>query len=118
MFTHPALLRQLQMTAETLRRAGETAWSRRLVQVADTVRKSGWTELGRESLLALFEGQGTLDSVTFGAEHARRLSGRQDLEQANERLSLHRQKLRELGQLPTRQPLSAGAPRKRSPDLE
>ncbi len=106
------------MAADTLRRAGETAWSRRLVLVADTLRKSGWTELGRDSLLALFDGQGSLDSLTFGHEHVRRLTGRLGVAEANARLSEQRVKLRELAQLPTRQPLAADAPRRRSPDLE
>jgi hypothetical protein len=116
MFTHPALLRELTLTAEHLRRYGETEWSRRVVQTAERLRRVGWTEEGRRVLRELFDGSPSLHGVRFGPEHARHTGGEEGAERANRRLELHRLKLAELGSLPTHgAPLG---PRRRSPDLK
>src|SRR5262245_39168766 len=102
MFTHPALLRQLNQAAELLRRGGETAWARRLVQAADQLRKLGWTAEARTALMELFDGQYRLEAVSFGSEHERRLGGPQGCAEANARLAELRQKIRELASHPLR----------------
>jgi len=117
MFTHPSLLRQLTLVSEQLRRAGESAWARRVVQAADKLRKSGWTDTGKQALQELFDTPPSLDSVHFGAEHERRLGGLQGVAQANESFSVLRVKLKELGTFPLKAAPAPGLPRLRSPDL-
>ena len=117
MFTHPALLRHLTLTADHLRRAGESAWARRMVMTADRVRKSGWTEHGKAALQELFEAPPLFEALNLGAEHERRLGGPQGVSDANLRLSELRVLLKEMGTLPLRASLDPGAPRQRSPDL-
>jgi hypothetical protein len=114
MFTHPALLRELTMLADFLRRSGESDWSRRVVVVADAIRKSGWTEAGAAHAQTLFKGEPNIYQVSFGAEHARFLGASTGL-QANARLEQLRLKVLELAA----QPLVAApsGPRQRSPDL-
>ena len=115
MFTHPALLRELTLLAELLRRNGEAEWSRRTVQAADGVRKAGWTAAGGASVRALFGGEGSLHSVSFGAEHHRWVGGEAGAHRANERLQRHRQRVLELMEHPFH--AVEEGPRKRSPDL-
>ncbi len=117
MFNHPALLRQLNLCAEELRRGGETAWARRLVVAADLVRRSGWCDTGKAAVDALFSVEPGLDSVMLGAEHERRLGGPVGVADANIRISELRNKLKELAAAPLRQAPPPGAPRQRSPDL-
>lgn len=117
MFTHPALLRQLTMTADHLRRGGETAWSRRVVLAADTIRKMGWTDAAVRSFAGLFETDPGLDAVNFGAEHERRLGGPHGVDDANRRLSELRIKIKELATHPTRESPDPEVRRPRSPDL-
>ena len=117
MFTHPSLLRQLTLVSEQLRRAGESAWARRVVVTADRIRKSGWTDSGSQALRELFETPPSLDSVNFGAEHERRLGGYQGVLAANERMLALRVKLKELGTFPVKAAPDPGVPRLRSPDL-
>ncbi len=116
MFTHPALLRELNFLSEHLRRSGEADWSRRVVQVADRIRKSGWTEAGAAHARSLFTGEPNLYQVSFGAEHARRLTAETDAQKANQKLDRHRDRVLD----PGTQPLVAAetGPRLRSPDLE
>ena len=115
MFTHPALLRELTLLADHLRRSGESAWSRRVVVVADAIRKSGWTEAGALHAQSLFRGEPNLYQVSFGAEHARWLSAVNTAQHANEKLEQLRMRVLELAA----QPLVAAetGPRERSPDL-
>src|SRR5947208_3008045 len=103
MFTHPALLRQLTMTADHLRRGGETAWARRVVQAADALRKLGWTDAAVARFSELFESDPGLDAVMFGSEHERRLGGPQGVGEANFRLSELRVKMKELATHPTQE---------------
>ena len=115
MFSHPALLRELNLTAEHLRRHGEAEWSRRVLLSAESVRKSGWTEEGWRHFRALFDGDPSLNQARFGPEHLRHTGDEAGIDKANQRLERHRLKLAELGALPTR-PKAVG-PRQRSPDL-
>ena len=117
MFTHPSLLRQLTRTAEHLRRSGEPDWARKAVVAADAVRKMGWTDSGRLAVQALFDADPSLDSVSFGAEHERRLGGPLGVNDANQHLSELRIGLKELATLPLRAAIAPGTPRLRSPDL-
>ena len=114
MFTHPALLRELTLLADFLRRSGESDWSRRVVVVADAIRKTGWTEAGAAHAQSLFKGEPNIYQVTFGAEHARFLGNSTGL-QATERLEKMRLRVLDLAA----QPLVATetGPRLRSPDL-
>ena len=114
LFTHPALLRELTLLAELLRRSGEGEWSRRTVQAADGLRKSGWTAAGGASARALFAGGG-LHTVSFGAEHHRWVGGEAGARSANDRLQRHRQRVLELMEHPVH--AAEEGPRKRSPDL-
>jgi hypothetical protein len=116
MFTHPALLRELTLTAEHLRRNGETEWSRRVVQSTEGLRKHGWTDEGQRHYRELFTGRPSLDQVRFGPEHHRLTGGEDGAERANVRLEKHRLKLAELAALPVRAPQPGR--RQRSPDLE
>lgn len=116
MFTHPALLREMTVTAEFLRRGGEVEWARRVVGAADQVRRLGWTEAGHQALRSLWDSDPSIESVTFGAEHERHLGGPVQSAQANERLSRHRAKLTDLAQQRLAQSPAPG-PRLRSPDL-
>ena len=115
MFTHPALLRELTLLADFLRRSGESEWSRKVVGVADKIRKTGWTEAGAGHVQSLFRGEPNLYHVTFGAEHARWLSTAADLAKAQGRLEQLRLKVQDLAT----QPLVAAesGERPRSPDL-
>lgn len=115
MFTHPALLRELTMTAEHLRRNGEAEWSRKVVLSTEGLRKHGWTEAGKRHYRELFDGRPSLDHVRFGPEHHRLTGGEAGAEQANARLEKHRLKLAELAALPVR--AAQAGPRQRSPDL-
>jgi hypothetical protein len=115
MFTHPALLRELTLMADLLRRSGEAEWSRRAVQAADGVRKAGWTEAGAAHARGLFAGDRSLHSVSFGAEHHRWVGGEPGVHRANDRLERHRLKLLDLMNHPVQAPEEG--PRKRSPDL-
>jgi hypothetical protein len=115
MFTHPALLRELNLTAELLRRSGETQWSRRINQAADGLRKMGWTAQGIELIRDLQRGQGGLNQVNFGAEHHRQLGGEAGAARANQSLERHRLKLEQLMELPTRTAPEGARPK--SPDL-
>jgi hypothetical protein len=115
MFTHPALLRELNLISELLRRSGEGQWSQRVVQASDGLRKTGWTEAGLGLLRDLERGEPGLHQVSFGAEHHRYVGGQAGAALANERLERHRRRLRELMELPTRE-FQAG-PRPKSPDL-
>jgi hypothetical protein len=115
MFSHPALLRELTLTAEHLRRHGEGQWSRRVVESTEALRKSGWTQQGLQAFRALFDGSPSLNQVRFGPEHQRLTGGEAGAERANQRLERHRLKLAELGALPVR-PAPTGL-RQRSPDL-
>ena len=115
MFTHPALLRELTLLAELLRRNGEAEWSRRTVQAADGVRKAGWTAAGAAHARSLFAGDRNLHSVSFGAEHLRWVGGEPGIPRANERLERHRLKVLDLMTHPVQAPEEG--PRKRSPDL-
>lgn len=94
MFTHPALLRELNQVAELLRREGEPEWARRVVQGTEALRKAGWTEEGRRHVQGLFEGRPSLADLPLGE---------------------HRLKLAELTALPVR--TAPSGPRRRSPDL-
>ncbi len=115
MFTHPALLRELTLTSELLRRSGEGAWARRVTQAADGLRRSGWTDEGLRLVKDLQRGEPGLHQVSFGAEHLRQAGGEAGVAQANARLERHRRKLAELIELPTRE--APAGPRQRSPDL-
>jgi hypothetical protein len=117
MFTHPALLRQLNLCSELLRRGGEGAWARRVVQAADAIRKSGWTEAGQLILQGLFDGEPGFEALSFGAEHSSRLGGPDGITLANEKLSAQRAQLRELGRHPVKDAPDPAQPRRRSPDL-
>lgn len=117
MFTHPALLRQLTLTADHLRRGGEAAWARRVVQTADALRKLGWTEMATQRFLELYEGEPRFESVSFGAEHERRLGGPLGVQEANVRLTELRVTLKELATHPTQQAPDPEVTRARSPDL-
>ncbi len=104
------------MTADLLRRGGEAEWARRVVGTTDQIRKLGWTQAGHQTLRLLWDVEPSIESVTFGAEHARRLSDPAQSAQANERLSLHRSRIVALAEqgLVT---APAPGPRLRSPDL-
>lgn len=117
MFTHPALLRQLTLCADQLRRGGEAAWARRVVQTADAMRKLGWTEASRGRFGELFEVDPRLESVLFGAEHERRLGGPQGVADANAKLADMRTKIKELATHPTQDSPDPELKRPRSPDL-
>jgi hypothetical protein len=117
MFTHPALLRQLTLTADHLRRGGEGAWARRVVQTADALRKLGWTDLARQRFMDLYDEEPRFDSVSFGAEHERKLGGPLGVTEANIRLSDLRVKLKELATHPTQKEPDPDLVRARSPDL-
>jgi plasmid stabilization system protein ParE len=117
MFTHPALLRQLTLCADHLRRGGETAWARRVVQAADSMRKLGWTDAARAHYGQLFEGEAHLDTVGFGSEHERRLGGPQGVAEANARLAELKSKIKELASHPTKEAPDPELRRQRSPDL-
>jgi hypothetical protein len=117
MFTHPALLRQLTLTADHLRRGGETAWARRVVSTADELRKLGWTDAARAHFLQLYETDPGLDAAGFGTEHERRLGGPQGVAEANLRLSELRAALKELAMHPTKDAPDPELRRPRSPDL-
>ena len=115
MFTHPALLRELTLVSELLRRGGEAQWSRRVIQAADSLRKSGWTEAGAQVIRDLKRGEPGLHQVSFGTEHLRYVGGEAGVAAANARLERHRIRLEELMALPTRE--AQQGPRLRSPDL-
>lgn len=115
MFTHPALLRELTLCAEHLRRNGESEWSRRVVVTAEALRRSGWTEEGHRHFRALFDGDPSLNQARFGPEHQRHTGGEAGAQLANQRLERYRVKLAELGALPVRS--APQGPRLRSPDL-
>lgn len=115
MFTHPALLREMTLTAEHLRRNGEAEWSRRVVQSTDALRKCGWTPEGLRHFRRLFDESPNLNGVRFGPEHQRQTGGEAGAERANLRLEKHRLKLAELGALPVRS--APTGPRPKSPDL-
>lgn len=115
MFTHPALLRELQLTAEHLRRNGESEWSRRVVLTTEALRKTGWTAAGLGHVREIFDGSPNLNQVRFGPEHQRKTGGEAEAERANQRLEKHRLKLAELAALPVRQ--APTGQRQRSPDL-
>jgi hypothetical protein len=116
MFTHPALLREMTLLADFLRRNGEAEWSRRVVLAADGVRKAGWTKDGLGRVQSLFAGDRNLHSVTFGFEHHRWVGGETGVHRANDRLEQLRRKVRDLSAHPV-QDAPAQGPRKRSPDL-
>jgi hypothetical protein len=118
MFTHPALLRQVNLTVEFLRRCGEGTWARRLSLEGDAIRKSGWTEAARGRFLKLFGGDGSLNQLTLGDEHQRRLAG-MGLEawEANRMLAAFRQNLSDLSQEPTVKGREPGERVKRAADL-
>jgi hypothetical protein len=116
MFTHPALLRELVLTADVLRRNGEAEWARRVVQASDDLRRTGWTDSGLKVLRGLSEGERGLNQVSFGAEHLRAAGGPEAISKANERLERHRRKIEDLASLPVR--AQQAGPRPRSPDLE
>ncbi len=115
MFTHPALLRELTLLADFLRRSGEVDCSRRVIMAADRIRKTGWTEAGSAHALGLFRGEASLYHVNFGSEHSRWLGGPLEAQKANERLEQLRLRVMELAA----QPLVAAETgnRPRSPDL-
>lgn len=115
MFTHPALLREMNLVAEHLRKHGEADWSRRVVLSADALRKCGWTAEGLRHFRELFDGSPSLNGVRFGPEHHRQTGGEAGAERANARLERYRLKLAELGALPVRS--APAGPRLRSPDL-
>jgi hypothetical protein len=117
MFTHPALLRQLTLAADHLRKGGEAAWARRLVGAADAVRKLGWTDAALGPIHELFKAEPGLDSVSFGAEHERRVGGPQGAAEANARLSEMRIKIKELALHPVKGAPDPEVRRPRSPDL-
>ena len=114
-FTHPALLRELNQISELLRRSGEGQWAQKVVQASEALRKTGWTEAGLGLIRGLEQGEPGLHQVSFGAEHHRFLGGAAGVAPANERLERHRRKLKDLMELPTRE-IQAG-PRAKSPDL-
>jgi hypothetical protein len=114
-FTHPALLREMTLLADFLRRSGEHDWSRKVVAAADRIRKSGWTEAGAGHVDGLFRGEPNLYQVTFGAEHARWLSSPADLAKAQARLEQLRLKVQDLATQPLVAAESGARPR--SPDL-
>ena len=105
------------MTADHLRRGGETAWSRRVVQVSDQMRKLGWTDAARLKFCELWESDPNLESVSFGAEHERRLTGPQGVADANLRLVELKIKLKELAAHPVQGAPDPEVKRPRSPDL-
>src|SRR3954470_9898223 len=118
MFTHPALLRKINMTAEFLRNCGEGEWARRLTAAAERVRKSGWTDEAGKLFQALFSGEPSLHQLTLGAERRTRLDSMGlDTEAANLRLSKLREQLAELAQTPTVPERNPEVKPKRSPDL-
>ena len=114
MFTHPALLREMNALADFLRRHGEADWSRRVIVAADGIRKSGWTEAGLRHAQALFKGEPNIYQVSFGEEHARWLAAG-DAARANERLEQLRLRVLELAEQPV--VAAEAGPRLRSPDL-
>jgi|GEM_PF-4777128 len=115
MFTHPALLRELNVVSDLLRRSGEGRLSQKIVQASDGLRKLGWTAAGMALMRDLQQGQPGLNQLSFGLEHHRCLGGELGAAQANERLEQHRRKLEQLMELPVRQtPLGL---RQKSPDL-
>jgi hypothetical protein len=105
------------MCADHLRRGGETAWARRVVQTADSMRKLGWTDASQGRFRELFEVDPPLESVSFGAEHERRLGGPQGVADANARLAEIRIKIKELAAHPTQDAPDPQLKRPRSPDL-
>ncbi|HTB21148.1 MAG TPA: hypothetical protein VK914_00425 [bacterium] len=115
MFTHPALLRELNQIADLLRRSGEGQWAQRVVQASDGLRKTGWTAPGLALVRDLEKGEPGLHQISFGTEHLRQLGSLAGLALANERLERHRLRLKELMELPTRE-VQTG-PRPKSPDL-
>lgn len=115
MFTHPSLLRELTLLADFLRRSGEPEWARRTVQAADGVRKAGWTRAGAAHVAALFAGERSLHSVSFGVEHHRWVGGEAGVHRANERLEQLRRRVLDLASHPSSEP--EPGPKKRSPDL-
>jgi hypothetical protein len=115
MFTHPALLRELNLIADLLRRGGEGLWSRRVTQAADGLRKSGWTAEGQALVRELYRGEPGLGQFSFGAEHLRPIGGPGPLEKANASLARHRLKLEDLMALPVK--AAQTGPRPKSPDL-
>ena len=74
-FTHPALLRELNLISELLRRSGEGQWSQRIVQASDGLRKTGWTAAGLSLIRYLEQGEPGLHQVSFGVEHHRYVGG-------------------------------------------
>ena len=115
MYSHPALLRELTLCADLLRRSGEAAWARVLLQTTDRLRKSGWTEAGRQVVLELFEQDPGIEAVSFGSEHGRWLKGPAAVEAANTALRARLDHIKALGAEP--RVLPEPGPRKRSPDL-
>jgi hypothetical protein len=117
MFTHPALLRQLTVMADLVRKSGEGAWARRILSAGDRIRKLGWCAAAKSELQALFDGEPKLESLNFGSEHERRLGGASGCSSSNTRLMEMRNGLRELMNLPLREAPDATAVRAKSPDL-
>jgi hypothetical protein len=115
MFTHPALLREMTLLADFLRRSGAGEWSRIVVQTADSVRKTGWTDEGHKRVQSLFSGDTGLHQVSFGVEHHRQVGGEAGAAKANARLERFRMKLSELAAQPT--VAAVQGPRPKSPDL-
>ena len=113
MFTHPALLRELNTIAELLRLGGETERARTVVQAADLLRRSGWTPAGAQAIKHLRATQEAFSQTGFGAGHAR--WSPVDLERMSDRLRRHWDRSTELASLPT-EAMPVGL-RQRSPDL-
>lgn len=103
MFSHPALLRELNLLSDFLRRSGEAQWSRRIAQASDELRRGGWTPAGAALIRDLGRGEGGLDKLVFGREHLRFLGGEAGLGKAERQLDLHRRNLERLLELPTRE---------------
>ncbi|MGH7441327.1 MAG: hypothetical protein ACREKE_01500 [bacterium] len=102
MFSHPALLRELNQFADFLRRSGEAQWSRRILQASDELRRHGWTEAGAAPIRALQRGESGLDKLVFGEEHRRFLGSVAGFQRATEQLDAHRARLERLLELPTK----------------
>lgn len=117
MFTHPALLRQLNQVTELLRKAGEGEQARRMAQAAEALRRQGWTAPALEALKGALHAHPPFDAFSFCDLHERRLGSPDAVLEANSRLREARARLKEHMELPLRQPLPPDAPRPRSPDL-
>ncbi len=110
MFSHPALLRELRLLGDFLRSSGEARRARRVAALGDELPRMGWTAAAAAAARsALFDGEDSLDRLSFGVEHHRFVGGEDGCLRARRELERRRRAVREWLDLPPA-PGSGGEP--------